>query len=358
MANYFIGGVGKVQAFINTERGLEHYFDAKTLTDSAISISTSSEEIRGGEGAQLLGKFFHTSVFNLNMTDALFDLKYLAAQVGSTIENGEGKHFHTEKLTINGGKVTLSYTPVPIAGGVTWCEENANTIAWYKGCDDGEYVTAVVDPTDNHISVAGEDGDVICVTYPISRAGRELVVKAMYYPKEFVVYLTTKLFAGDACAPSKGSYIGEIVVEIPRFQLDGTVDLSLNMSSAATFTLNGSAYAVGCGCDDGEDSYYAKITEIIGEEDDFYKGYTGIVILNADDIKAGDKIFIYAVARGKTPKLYRGKFTATYVDSGTKPAVDAAGKIVSGAAGKEVTVTATEENSDLTNKTATFTVQA
>ena len=356
MANYFIGGVGRVQAFINGANGLEHYFDAKTLTDSAISISVSAEEIRGGEGAQLLGKYFHTSVFNLNMTDALFDLKYLAAQVGSEIdEAGHSKHFKTEIGEINGGKVTLKETAYPIADDGGWCKEGATIIAWYKGCDDNEYITAKVE--ENRISVPGADGDKVCVTYPIDATGRQITVKAMYYPKEFVIYMTAKLFAGDACAPSKGSYVGEIVVEIPRFQLDGAVDLGLNMSSPATMQLNGSAYATGCGCEEGEESYYAKITEVMIDGGDLYKNYTGIVVLDSENLHVGDKVYIYAVANGKTPKLYTGSFTATYEDSGSQNALDAAGNIVAGAVNKKVTVTITGEGV-LKGKTATFTVQA
>ena len=352
MANYYIGGVGRVQAFINTEKGLEHYFDARTLTDSAISISTSAEEIRGGEGAQLLGKFFHTSVFNLNMTDALFDLKYLAAQVGSTIETGDTKHFETETVTISGGKAKLSKQPVPISDGDTWCHEGANLIAWYKGCDDDEYKTVKVNE-DNTIDFDTPfNGKKICVTYPINKEGQQITVKAMYYPKEFIIYLTAKLFAGDACTPSTGSYVGEIVVEIPRFQLDGAVDLSLNMSSPATMQLNGSAYANGCGCD--EEQWYAKITQVMLDEDARYKGYNGIVVFNSEDLHAGDEVFVYAIGEAKTPKRYTGAFTAVY-DS-TTSAIDGNNKIVEGAKSKAVTVTISD--GILKGKTATFTVQA
>nr|DAT55120.1 MAG TPA: structural protein [Caudoviricetes sp.] len=362
MANYFIGGVGRVRAFVNTEKGLEHYFDAKTLTDSAINISVSAEEIRGGEGAKLVGKYFHSSNFTLNMTDPLLDLKYIAAQVGSNItEDADGTAFKTEKLQIKtGGKVTLTETPVAISENVTWCQEGASTIAWYKGCDDTEYQTAIVTKTaDNkyQITVAGQVNDYVCVSYPITKKGRQIVVKAMYYPKEFVIYLTAKLFAGDACKPSTGTSIGEIVVEIPRFQLDGTVDIGLNMSSPATFALNGSAYAVGCGCDDEDGSYYAKITEVLTNEADVYGGYTNIVVLNSENLKVGDEVFVYAVATGKTPKLYRGEFSAKYTNTTEqKDALNEAGEIVAGAATKEVTITILDGS--LKNKTAKFTPKA
>ena len=169
MANYYIGGVGYVSAFTKDEKGNPiHYFDAKTLTDSSINISVSSEEIRGGEGAKLVGKYFHSSNFTLNMTDPLLDLKYIAAQVGSNItEDADGTAFKTEKLQISGGKVTLTETPVAISKDVTWCKEGASTIAWYKGCDDTEYETAIVTKTSDNkyqITVAGQEEDYVCVS--------------------------------------------------------------------------------------------------------------------------------------------------------------------------------------------------
>lgn len=352
MANYYIGGVGRVRAFINGANGLEHYFDAKTLTDSAINISTSAEEIRGGEGAQLWGKFFHTSVFNLSMTDALFDLKYLAAQVGSDIEEGNGKSFYTETLKIANGKVTLTKDAVAVSDDGGWCKEGATTIAWYKGCGETEYKTVKVE-NDNTINFGDLFNDQeVCVSYPINKAGRQIIVKAMYYPKEFVIYLTAKLFAGDACAPSTGSYVGEITVEIPRFQLDGNVDLGLNMSSPATFALNGSAYASGCGCED--EPYYAKVTEVMVDEADKYKGYNGIAILNSEELHVGDKVVVYATGASKFPKEYDGEFTATYGEGKTN-AIDENHVIIAGATGT-VTVTITGEDA-LKGKTTTFEIQ-
>lgn len=357
MANYFIGGVGRVQAFINGENGLEHYFDAKSLTDSAINISISAEEIRGGEGAKLYAKYYHTSTFNLNMTDAMFDFKYLAAQVGSDIKIGNAKHFYSEKLTATDGKVTLNKTPVKILDTLKACAEaNDKLIAWVKNCDGG-YDTYEV-KADNTIEIPNGGSGEFCVTYPINKEGRQVVVNAMYYPKEFVVFMTAKLFSGDACNPSKGSYIGEITVEIPRFQLDGNIDLGLNMSSPATFALNGSAYANDCGCGDEDGAWYAKITEVMLEEGDAYNGYNSIVVLNNDNMRVGDKIILYATKAegGKMPKRYLGDFTATYMDSETsKNAIDGYGVIVKGATGV-VTVTATS-NGALKNKTTTFTIQ-
>lgn len=45
-------------------------FTANTLTESSLTIGLSAEDVRGGTGAGLLGRYFHTSTFELTLTDA------------------------------------------------------------------------------------------------------------------------------------------------------------------------------------------------------------------------------------------------------------------------------------------------
>ena len=347
MANYYIG---YVSAFIRNDKGnLDHYFEAKTLTDSSINISVSSEEIRGGEGAQLLGRFFHTSVFNLSMTDALFDLKYLAAQVGSDVINASGSKMEHEELeTVNN---TLKGVPIALV-------KDQNPVVWVK-FDDGSYMSfeAVSDDNGKTYKIKDTEGFLtgatkICVTYFADVDNcRQIIVNANYQPSELTVYLRAKLFSGDACKPSKGQAIGEIVVEIPRFQLDGTIDLAMAMASPATFALNGSALASGCDCD-GK-MWYAKITEVMYNAEDYTK-YSGIIILGADELAVGDKIVVYAVGNKQRPKLMSSdeyKIT-TNPETGV---VDDDGKILK-AGTVTVTVEDTIKMADSAVKTATATI--
>lgn len=342
MANYYIGGVGYVSAFTRDKDGNPvHYFDARTLTDSSINISVSSEEIRGGEGAQLLGRFFHTSVFNLSMTDALFDLKYLAAQVGADIIDAAGSKMEHE--TIATPDTVLEGTPVaPVEG-------NEIKLAWVK-FDDGTCETFEVDGAnklkDPNGFLTGQTD--ICVNYfEDAENCRQIIVNANYQPGEFAIYLRAKLFSGDACKPSKGQAIGEIVVEIPRFQLDGAIDLAMAMASPATFALNGSALASGCDCD-GK-MWYAKITEVMYSSSD-YAGYTNIMILNADELKVGDNFAVYATGNKKRPKLVAATDYTVNPDNAV-----ADGKVASGATGK-ITVTVKNTVAVIGGKTAEVTL--
>lgn len=348
MANYYIGGVGYVSAFTKDENGNPiHYFDARTLTDSSINISVSSEEIRGGEGAQLLGRFFHTSVFNLSMTDALFDLKYLAAQVGSEINDGAAGS-KMEHKTIATPTTPLNPLPVaPIEGSdkaIVWIELSGKNITFIANA-----ATGVISDPDNLL--VGQTN--ICVNYFSNVDNcRQIIVNANYQPSEFTVYLRAKLFSGDACKPSKGQAIGEIVIEIPRFQLDGAIDLAMAMASPATFALNGSALASGCDCD-GK-MWYAKITEIMYNEAEEYTGYTDILVLNNDELADGDVFKVFAFGPKKLPKLMPAE---QYTVEPASAVV--AGKCV-GQAGQATNVTVTVKNNVaiLKGETATATIAA
>lgn len=347
MSKYYIGGVANVSAFQYVDGKLEHFFDAKTLTDSSINVSVSNEEIRGGDGAQLLGKFFHTTVFNLSLTDALFDLNYIAAQVGSSVDD-TGSTVTMGSYKVTGGNGTITVDDGEISP-LQFAEGNAAMIGW-----DANGITYNITRVPNTNTYTVKNGeapaaDETCVTVPISKTGKQVRVSSTYAPGIMSLIMRARLFVGDSCKASDGKPIGELVIEIPRFQLDGTIDLAMAMTSPATYALNGSALAYGCGCDG--DTYYAKITEIIKDTDgDPFVGYTGIVI-DGNYLEVGQTLGVYAFATGKSPKVLT---KAQYTVTGTG-AVDSDGKIT--AAG-DITVTASVTGSVINGKTdsATLTI--
>lgn len=285
MANYILGDVMRAEAFaVNDEGKFVHYFDANTMTESTINISTTAEGIRGGWGNQLLGKIFHDSNFGVNLTEAMWSLDYLAAQIGSDIKKGEtfDLKYVTAKVGENGsisltvgaeeGENKIKDQIVAMFKESSFCTSTDSLIAWGKGCDDKMYTFEVVPTAEasqpataytlNPIGDTLKKDDVVCVTYPVASTNcDQILVKAAYAPKEFSLYLYGKIFAGNGCQKSKGKRVGKFVIEIPRFQLDGTVDLTMNPSSAATTALNGSALAYGCTCN-GENEY-AKISIVL-----------------------------------------------------------------------------------------------
>ena len=316
MGQYFLASVGNAEAFAKKDNKLVHFFSAKTLTDSSISISVSGEEVRGGQGAQLLGQFFHTSVFGLQMTDTMFKLEYLQAQVGGKIEKGGIGLVDESVTTIAGGQVTLTGTPAEILPG-------AGTVVWYNRPGETEYATATVEG--QTFTIPGEsEGSAYCVHYYANKEdARTLFVSAEFIPEELVVLLTTRLYAGDASAPETGRPVGSVTVKIPRFQLNGTADLAMNMSSAATISLEGTALAYGADC---EGAQYAEIIEFLNGS--IYDGYEKLVIENADDLHVGDVPVVYAVGTKKIPMLVDNAeitFTPALSDGAIATGADASG---------------------------------
>lgn len=294
MGKYYIGGVANVSAFKSDADGnLVHFFDAKTLTDSSINVSVSSEEIRGGEGAQLLGKFFHTTVFNLSLTDALFDLNYIATQVGSEVDAGDTSI--VRKYNLNDGYIIVK-NGIPSLPFDSMYE--ATYIAWD---DENNQYTLKQDITDKtKYQVVNAPASLRCVNVLVTQSGLQVKVKSMYTPGVMSLKMEAKLFSGDACKASDGKAVGKVVIDIPKFQLDGAIDLAMAMTSPATFAMNGSALANGCGCDG--DMWYAKITNVeFATSNDPYGEYNGIII-DGNYLGEGETIGVYAFAAGKTPK--------------------------------------------------------
>lgn len=274
MANYILGDVMRAEAFVRDKDGnLKHYFSANTLTDSTLNISVTAEEVRGGWGNQLLGKIFHDTNFGVNLTEATWSLDYLAAQIGSQIsENATGKYISSVQGTMAAeGALTVKIDDGKIAtlfeDNNAMCPGTNSKIVWVKDCNDDMFTYTVSGDSTYTYALVGtknpKEGKV-CVYYPTSQDGcRQLIVSAAYAPQEFSLFLYGKLFAGNGCQKSQGKAAGKIVIEIPRFQLDGTVDMTMNPSSAATISLNGTALACGCTCGEDAEPEYAKITTIL-----------------------------------------------------------------------------------------------
>lgn len=68
MARHFMAGVGTAELFTADN---QLFATAKTLTDSSITVGVQAEEVRAGAGAALRGKFYHSTTFDLTLTDAI-----------------------------------------------------------------------------------------------------------------------------------------------------------------------------------------------------------------------------------------------------------------------------------------------
>ena len=264
----FLAGVANAEIF----KGNDLFATAKTLIDSSITIGVSAEDIRAGQGAKLYGKYFHTSTFDLKMTDAMFRLEYIAANVGADLELS-GDVFIEEQLNTEDGTFTLSNIPKPM-------EEGQPVYVYYKKSTDSYYTTAKVfeknTQTSTSITIDNIDEGKYCVKYLYTNeSARKLSVSANFTPDTLSIYLTANLYAGDANDPSTGTRVGTVTIKVPRFLLSGSQELSMSMTGASNTAFEGSALATkGEGCDG--DGIYAEIIEVINNRT--FNDFVDIVI--------------------------------------------------------------------------------
>lgn len=248
----FLAGVGNAKIL----KGTTLVANANTLINSSLEISTSVEDIRGGKGAALIGRYFHTSELNLTIEDALFDLNYIALNVGGNVVVG-GDVFYTEQLTASAsGEATLSKTAIPFESGGT-------IYAYYRLASDpnASWTTATVATN----KVAGLTASTVyCVQYLYTNdTAKKLVISSSIIPSIVTVYLTANLYqSGTADVNVSGAAkVGTLTIKIYQLQLSGAPTLNMSMDGAATCSLEGMALAVqAAGCDD--DGTYGEIIDV------------------------------------------------------------------------------------------------
>ena len=340
MSNYILAGVGTIEAFTQSSTQPTKIFTSKTLQESGISISVTAEDIRGGLSNPLLGRYFHDSILEANITDALFNLQYLALNVGGQVVIG-GSSLVTETVTAGSGTLTVQGTPVSFG--------SAGTVGWYTlaGQEDWSPLTfsgkiaTVADVT---------EGGTYCVRYNANDAGiQEFVVPSAIIPSEVHLVMTYPLFAGGTSpeAISTSSQVGELIVDIPRFQFAGNVELSLTSSGAATSNLSGSALAsyTTANCND-MGTYGTVKQKIYGGN--WYDDLTTIAVDGGNFSIANGatkKLKVIGIFKNGTGIIDNSKLTFTSSASSTA-SVSNAGVVTGAATGSaNITITVTEKTS-------------
>ena len=291
MSKYFLAGVANAEIF-DGDNNL--FATAKALTDSSITVGVNAEEVRGGEGAALRGKYYHSSSFGLRMTSAMFEMEYIAANVGAKIENGADVMVYKEIIAGDDNTITLPTTAVPLAGNVIYA------YASLKGQDNWKTYPVI----DNKITVE-KAAEAYCVKYfETNISARVIRINSNFVPDTLYVILTAALYAGDAKAGT-GTKVGSVVVKVPRFQLSGSQELSMTMTGASTTAFEGSALAV------DEEScevkgYYAEIVEVLFNAR-WYNNVRSLAIDDSDLVIAKDTevnamIDVYAIYNNALPK--------------------------------------------------------
>jgi len=203
-------------------------FRTESLQDNTISVSVTEEEIRGGLANKKLASYFHDSILNVTLTDALFDLNYLAQNFGGQVSVG-GDVFYNETITTTvNNQITVTNTPVAFL--------NFGTIGRYtiQGQENWKPLTFVNKvATTSNLPV----GSVVCVEYSVnSSTVQQFTISSAIIPNEAILVVEAPVF-------SQSSRVGVLRVTVPKFLFTGSTDLALTSTGASNTSISGSALA-------------------------------------------------------------------------------------------------------------------
>ncbi len=311
MAKYFLGSVGKAEAFRKNDDGtMSLAFVSKTLTDSGLNISTTKDDIRAGQGAPVQFSFYHDPSVEITLTDVLWKKEYLEAQLGAKFTTGN-QDYKTSLVTFKDGVADFAETvykmPFP-------CGEDY--LVWGAPQGSEDWVTLSYDETEKKLKVVDSTGNVIttangsyCVRYlgSVTNAMRA-EISSMIVPEELYLVITAPIFAGDACAASKGKAAGHITFDVPRFVLNGAQEFSMNMSSNQTMSLAGTALASESSECDAQGGKLLEIIEVIDNRN--WLDDVESITLDEESAEVGDTPSVYGVLKdGHLAKIDNAKLT-------------------------------------------------
>ena len=348
--------VGYVQFFDPSNNNL--IVSAKTCTTTGINIGVTAEEARGGQGNPLIGKYYHDSSFGLNIEDQLFDLEYIALNCGGQITAG-GDVMKSEQVVVGvDGVITVSEQPVAFGKTVVgWVKKPNET--------DDKTVTVTFDENAKTALTPYTAGDTVCVSYFYnSDSARSFKVSSAFIPSVVHAIMKVPMFKAGVGGEidTTSSEIGELIIDIPQLQLEGSQEFSLTASGIASSSLSGSALATFESAEScSSNGYYAIITENIFNRDEF-DNVKEIVVEESDiDLKVNETqpLSVLAIFNDNTLSKKIDASKLTFVsEAPTIAQVSSAGVVTAKAVGStniEVTVT---DHTEIKSATARVTVTA
>ena len=226
MSKYFLvsvaNAVGRDPA---TGEGL---FYGTTNASTAVSLSMSEEEIRGGINNVIQGIYYHDKTLECTIEKATFSRAFLPLNVGSDIQIGQNvKVLQTECLTLDGeGNGSLSKLPDGLVN--VFLDEDTVMAVTAGAAVDNKYP----------ISVPSMAGQMVTAIYDAYETVDVLTVETTTPPK--VVDLTLLIQVRDE--NMNLAYI--LQYNIPKFQVSGNYEMSLSADGVSNESLSGKALNV------------------------------------------------------------------------------------------------------------------
>ena len=259
-------------------------FYGTTNASTAVNLSMTEEEIRGGINNVVQGVYMHDKTLECTIEKPTFARSFLAMNVGSDIQSAQNvKVLQTECITLDGaGNGGVSKLPTG-AVNVFLDEDTVVTVnAAGSASSDGTYA----------ISVPSMAGQMVTAIYDAYETVDVLTVETTTPPK--VVDLTLLIQVRDE--NMNLAYV--LQYNIPKFQVSGNYELSLSADGVSSESLSGKALNVRAeNCNTGDmyatikwvpaSSAAQAITGIIITKGDIYAtaGVAGVYVLNTIGIR-------------------------------------------------------------------------
>jgi len=208
--------------------------------NTSLEVSMQEQNVNGGKYNKLLYTFLYNRELSATLEAANWDLRYIAANVGSTITEGLTDVYKIEEcVDIVGGVGTLASTPI---GNVAVMLADGNIIE--------------VTPEGSVIDVSGNVTEgMVKATYRYNTVARTVTIDADTTP-----YVGKLVLDADRHNNKVGK-VGSVQIIIPSYQLTGNFSISFSADGVSSTNLDGKALAVaGEKCSDGS-SVYALIKE-------------------------------------------------------------------------------------------------
>ncbi|MCK9319425.1 Ig-like domain-containing protein [Methanoculleus sp.] len=195
---------------------------AKTLVNSSINVSTSNTEISGGEFSQLLYDYNYARRMEVSMSDARFDIGYIALNVGNPIQNQLTDVWQfDEDITLGvGGAGTVTGTPV---GKVYVFNPETGSVQ-------------TVTPTGSNISIPALANKAVKVSYKKNETIDMITIDADTFPKTYELTIEVKVYNADG-------HCETIQYIFPQWKPSGSFEISLASESPTTSNITGKVLA-------------------------------------------------------------------------------------------------------------------
>jgi len=311
MERYSIVGVAKA-LLMDANNNLLGDGILDTLDNSSIEISTSSEEIRGGDRNKLIDIYYHTPTGKATISDVKFNLDVVGANVGATHSGVGNNVFKTESVTLVGTTGTVSLTPVKLK------TADASAIGWVCYLGQNAKVTFSGSTFDtSSLTYIPSNATVYVTYYQFDVNAEYLQIPASIIPERIRVVLTVTLSTNET---SKG-IAGYAQFDIGVFQLSGSQTFNMKPNGYVSTELTGMMLEDTDGtctaiANDLGGGKYATVSLMINDK----LWYTDVVSLGIDggdfamDKSTSKTLRVYAITSGGKSFLATNSeltFTAT-----------------------------------------------